>query len=149
MQVRKVYLQKVRCFARCGTILYNLTWKTPLKECLFRVTIVKLQALTCNFTNSKTSPWVFFTFLKLFLCFLYRCVGGIYIPDIDLLSAHPTKWSNILKQFLGKLSTNFWSVFHQFVGLALKGLNCNSHFQRHTIPFGTARVTQFNTQVAV
>ena len=28
--------------------------------------LVKLHALTCNFTKSSTSPWVFFTFLKLF-----------------------------------------------------------------------------------
>ena len=36
---------------------------------------------------------------------------------INLLSANPTKWSNTLKQFVGKLS-----VFRHFVGLALRGL---------------------------
>ena len=39
-----------------------------------------------------------------------------------MLSANPTKWSNTLKQFLGKLSTNRLSVIEHFVGLALKGL---------------------------
>ena len=39
------------------------------------------------------------------------------------LSASRTKWSNTLKQFVGKLPTNCWSVFNHFVGLALKGLN--------------------------
>ena len=39
------------------------------------------------------------------------------------LSANPTKWSNTLKQFVGKLPTNCLSVFDHFVGLALKGLN--------------------------
>ena len=38
------------------------------------------------------------------------------------LSANPTKWSNTLKQFLGSLPTNCFSVFDHFVGLALKGL---------------------------
>ena len=37
------------------------------------------------------------------------------------LSANPTKWSNALKQFVGKLLTNCLSVLDNFVGLALKG----------------------------
>ena len=41
---------------------------------------------------------------------------------INPLSANPTKWSNILKQFVGKLALNFLSVFGYFVGLALEGL---------------------------
>ena len=32
------------------------------------------------------------------------------------------KWSNTLKQFVGKLPTNCLSVFDHFVGLAFKGL---------------------------
>ena len=39
------------------------------------------------------------------------------------LSANPTKWSNTLKQFVGKLPTNCLSVFDHFWGLALNGLN--------------------------
>ena len=41
---------------------------------------------------------------------------------LNPLSANPTKWSNTLKQFVGKLPTNCLSVFDHFVGLALKGL---------------------------
>ena len=37
------------------------------------------------------------------------------------LSANPTKWSNTLKQFVGKLAANCLSEFDHFVGLALKG----------------------------
>ena len=37
-------------------------------------------------------------------------------------SANFTKWSNTLKQFVGKLPTSCLSVFDYFVGLALKGL---------------------------
>ena len=40
-------------------------------------------------------------------------------------SAIPTKWSNTLKQFVGKFPTNCLSVFDRFVGLALKGLTFN------------------------
>ena len=42
--------------------------------------------------------------------------------DINPLSANFTKWSNTLKQFVGKLPTNCLSVFDHFVGLALKRL---------------------------
>ena len=41
---------------------------------------------------------------------------------LNPLSANPTKWSNTLKQFVGKLATNCLSMFDHFVGLALKGL---------------------------
>ena len=37
-------------------------------------------------------------------------------------SANPTKWSNILKQFVGNLPTNCLSTFGRFVGLSFKGL---------------------------
>ena len=42
---------------------------------------------------------------------------------INPLSVNPTKWSNTLKQFVGKLPTNCLGVFDHFVGLALKGLS--------------------------
>ena len=41
------------------------------------------------------------------------------------LCAHPTKWSNILKQIVGKLPKNCLSVSDRFVGLALKVLKVN------------------------
>ena len=44
------------------------------------------------------------------------------ISQLNALSANPTKWSDTLKQFVGKLPTNCLSVFDHFVGLALKGL---------------------------
>ena len=43
-------------------------------------------------------------------------------PLLNPLSANFTKWSNTLKEFVGKLPTNCLSVFDHFVGLALKGL---------------------------
>ena len=41
---------------------------------------------------------------------------------VNPLSANPTKWSNILKQFVDNLTVNCLSVFDHFVGLAIKGL---------------------------
>ena len=41
---------------------------------------------------------------------------------VNPLSANPTKWSNTLKQFVGKLPTNCLNVFDHFVKLALNGL---------------------------
>ena len=41
--------------------------------------------------------------------------------SLNPLSANPTKWSNTLKQFVGKLPTNCLSVLEHFVKLALKG----------------------------
>ena len=41
---------------------------------------------------------------------------------LNPLSANITKWSNTLKQFVGKLATNCLSVFDHFVGLAIKRL---------------------------
>ena len=36
------------------------------------------------------------------------------------LSANPTKWSSILKQFVGNFPTNCLSAFDHFVGLTFK-----------------------------
>ena len=41
---------------------------------------------------------------------------------INPLCADSKKWSNTLKQFVGKLPTNVLSVFDHYVGLELKGL---------------------------
>ena len=84
-----------------------------------------------QFTNGKQSNFENFKIIQAAAILL-----GIYVPNLkrshnfestlkiclDLLSANFTKWSNTLKQFVGKLSTNSLSVFDHFVGLALKGL---------------------------
>ena len=46
----------------------------------------------------------------------------LHLTFVNPLSANPTKWSNTLKHFVGKLPTNCLSVFDLFVGLELKGL---------------------------
>ena len=44
------------------------------------------------------------------------------LEELNPLSANPTKRSNTLKQFVGKLPANYLSVFDHFVILAFKGL---------------------------
>ena len=45
------------------------------------------------------------------------------------LSANFTKWSNTLKQFVGKLPTNILNALDHFVKLALKELNLDQFFK--------------------
>ena len=44
------------------------------------------------------------------------------------LNTNPTKWSNTLKQFVGKLRGYYLGVFDHFVGLALKRLILEAKF---------------------
>ena len=71
--------------------------------------------------DSENSPWkeALISFALIFEILL------------NPLSANLTKWSNTLKQFVGKLPTNCLSVFDHFVGLALKGLTFD--FSRHEV----------------
>ena len=51
------------------------------------------------------------------------CVSWkMFEMESNPLNAKPTKWPNILKQFVGNLATNFLNVFDHFVGLVFKGL---------------------------
>ena len=45
-----------------------------------------------------------------------------FFSRINPLSTNPTKWSSTLKQFVGKLPTNYLSVFDHFVKLAFYGI---------------------------
>ena len=42
---------------------------------------------------------------------------------LNPLSANPTKWSNTLKQFVGKSRRIVFSVLGHFVGMVLKGIS--------------------------
>ena len=46
--------------------------------------------------------------------------GRTFDSEFNHWSTNPTKWSNTLKQFVSKLSTNCLSVFDHFMRLALK-----------------------------
>ena len=58
----------------------------------------------------------------MFFYILIRGEYNKYLSGVTSLSVDFTKWSNTLKQFVGKLPTNCLSVFDYFVGLALKEL---------------------------
>ena len=57
-------------------------------------------------------------------CWLSSIISIIisFSQPFNYLSANPTKWSNTLKQFIVKLSTNFLNEFDNFVKLSVKGL---------------------------
>ena len=50
---------------------------------------------------------------------------------VNPLNANPEKWSNKLKQIVGKLPTICLSVFDHFMNLALKGLR--HLYRRHKL----------------
>ena len=52
-------------------------------------------------------------------------IDGRLRGKINPLNAKFTKWSNTLKQFVGKLPKNCLSVFDHLVGLAFKGSSWN------------------------
>ena len=58
--------------------------------------------------------------------FRLKLYNEIELESLNPLSANFTKWSNTLKQFIGKLSTNCLSVLDHFVGLVLKGLDLDN-----------------------
>ena len=62
------------------------------------------------------------------------------LSDINPLSTNFTKWSNTLKQFVGKLPTNCLSVFDHFVGLALKGLTPAESYKQLVTDFENSSV---------
>ena len=90
--------------------------------------IKKVPKLNINYKNMQRKQHSKVTYL---CCVLVETISGEsmglkVINKINLmlnpLSANFTKWSNTLKQIVGKLPTNCLSVFDHFMGLALKGL---------------------------
>ena len=78
----------------------------------------KLHSLLFLFTTIQ--EWGLSQFYKYQLSYKYNHLNEFH--NFDPLSENPTKLSNTLKQFVGKLPTNCRSVFDHFVGLVLKGL---------------------------
>ena len=60
--------------------------------------------------------------IKIFWRFQGIQKWNIGLKWVNPFSSKPTKWSNSLNRFVGKLQTNCLSVFDHFEGLALKGL---------------------------
>ena len=95
----------------CVLIDENLTWKNHIE-------VVENKISKNNGVLYRASHLLDFkNLLKIYFYFTH-----IYINYANPLIANPTKWSNILKQFVGNLPTNCLSVFDHFMNLALKGL---------------------------
>ena len=64
---------------------------------------------------------------------------------LNPLSANITKWSSTLKQFVGNLPTNCLSMFDDFVGLVLKGVNflVRKIFRKRTVSVDFLGIHQF------
>ena len=73
----------------------------------------------------KLSRNVFGLLHKINYYFLFGIDSGLHFASyrINPVSTNPTKWSNTLKQFVGRLPTNCLSVLDHFAGLAFNGLN--------------------------
>ena len=86
-------------------------------------TLFTLWVFCLFFVSWYLSLLIFALFLTKTMIFALVSQIKIYTSKINPLSANFTKWSNTLKQFVGKYSTNCLSMFDRFVGLALKGLS--------------------------
>ena len=58
---------------------------------------------------------------------IINIINVVLIFNLNPLSAKFIKWSNTLKQIVGKSPTICLSVFDHFSGLAFKGLNSYQH----------------------
>ena len=108
----------------------NSPWRCSAKKFLPATLLKKtlVQVFSCVFANFLRTPILLntsrllllhaFSYLAYFLQDFCRTYS-----NVNPLSANSTKWSNTLKQFVGKLSTNCLSVFDHFVGLARKVLS--------------------------
>ena len=81
-----------------------------------RIDTEKVKTLHINFhrTDSPSFSWLYYSPVL-----FYQLPATLLNP----LSASFTKWSNTLKQFVGKLPTNCLSVFDYFAGLVHKRLS--------------------------
>ena len=103
----KNYLKKV-IPSLCTILVFS---HLPLK-CLKLVVMYLLKQLLM----------IYFAKLIINIFFAQNLVINPNMRTVNPLSTNFTKWSNTLKQFVGKLPTNCLNVFGHFVGLALKGL---------------------------
>ena len=128
-------------------------WKKSSLEIFF--VLFKFWKLWENFFTAFI-PWI--DLIKIYTNSLGRC------QKVNPLSPNLTKWSNILKLFIGNLPTNCLSVFGHFVGLALKvlirlmlkawnmlrsALSCLRIFLKFYVIFWNLRTALFNKFLTV
>ena len=104
----------------------------------------------CHTVNCKKRWWRW----NIKTCWLFQNIFQTFnrappmepLFKINPLNANPVKWSNTFKQFVGKLPTNYLSLFDHFVGLAFKGLTLTKLdlFQEKTFRDALKKVTCFD-----
>ena len=122
------------CRSKCFFTIMRTSYKTisgnsqksPCKATLLTQDPISwfFQLTQRNFlgTQQKTYESQLLNNIYLFTVFFFlQCYLSIDLI-LNPLSANFKKWSNTLKQFVGKLPTNRLSVIDHFVGLSLKGL---------------------------
>ena len=107
---------------------YGIKFKPVIQVCVMQLTwvdsftdeqrCIEELAKYLSFHEDLTVIWR----RKQEICRLHKRLCSAVKFSLNLLSANPSKWSNTLKQFIGKLPTNCLSVFDHFVKLAPKGL---------------------------
>ena len=96
-------------------IVHSLLWKDCINHYL-HFHIFTLRAVL-QFQSLSSSDFDIYLYR---LLFLHKSFCLCINTNLNPLSANPTKWSNTLKQFVGKLPMNCLSVFDHFEILALK-----------------------------
>ena len=97
-----------------------------------KISIWNLWNIECNIVPWQWVKCYFQKNVNLVIGLNPSCIWNLKISKqreiVNPLSANPTKSSNTLKQFVGKLPTNCLSLFDHFVGLALKGLKLENWY---------------------
>ena len=103
-------------------ITLNLHKSTSVKKNYLKISLIRRTLKEEFHTNYKKYRNLLSTLMKKSNQTYYDKYFERSWNNINPLSTNPTKWSNTLKQFVGKLLMNCLSVFDYFVKLVLKGL---------------------------
>ena len=137
------------CSARFGTICTNWkTWKNTRGGVLF---LVKLLASACNFPESNTPPWLFFTFLKLYKW--YQIAQSItYLSKNTVLGFSTACFSNghppyPSRKILHFFAWSLWKTIHKTSVLCSSTLKNNSKIYFFTWSAGRSLTIQWDQRV--
>ena len=109
-------------------------WRITIKFHFENLSIFFKKSKRTHVLGPPSSLPLFFFVLKIYKnSFLYRTplVAASELKS-NPLSANTTKWSYTLKQFVGNLLENCFSMFDHFVKLVLKGLILATHILTKT-----------------
>ena len=82
----------------------------------------RLQHRCFQVISFNSNFFIFFPRGRIKIKYQIKYPKMIFFERVNPLRVNPTKWSNTLKQFVGKLRTNCLKLFDHFMGLAFKEL---------------------------